>query len=168
MSHDFVRGQSVAETCFSHWGSAAWTGWYDGVTTFKVIPILASILSGSRRQVSHSVDLSDRDHCTSTVHGLGDSDVLAVAYFPVRVCVALRFYYSVKRSDVTRWKQVYIRPLPHTSFCETQWRHSVKTRLYKTPPPYYIVLASSVKTKEVKVIEFHRIFRILLPKGKQQ
>ena len=20
MSHDFVRGQSVAETCFSHWG----------------------------------------------------------------------------------------------------------------------------------------------------
>ena len=24
-------------------------------------------------------------------------------------------------------------PLPHTSFCETQWRHSVKTRLYKIP-----------------------------------
>ena len=38
-----------------------------------------------------------------------------------------------------------------------QWRHSVKTRLYKNPPPYFIVLASSVKTKEVEVIEFHRI-----------
>ena len=43
------------------------------------------------------------------------------------------------------------------SICETQWRHSVKKRLYKTPPPYFIVLASSVKTNEVKVIEFHRI-----------
>ena len=29
-------------------------------------------------------------------------------------------------------------------FCETQWRHSVKTGLYKNPPPYFIVLASSV------------------------
>ena len=38
-----------------------------------------------------------------------------------------------------------------------QWRHSVKTRLYNTLFPYLIVLASSVKTKEVKVIEFHRI-----------
>ena len=38
-----------------------------------------------------------------------------------------------------------------------QWRHSVKTRSYKNPPPYFIVLASSVKTKEVEVIEFHRI-----------
>ena len=87
---------------------------------------------------------------------------------------------SVKRSDVTRWKQgditplphtsfcetqwrhsvkrrLYNTPLPHTSFCETQWRHSVKTRLYKNPPQYSIVLASSVKAKEVKVIEFHRI-----------
>ena len=43
--------------------------------------------------------------------------------------------YCVKRSDVPRWKQGYLRP----------------------PPPYFIVLASSVKTKEVKVIEFHRI-----------
>ena len=40
-------------------------------------------------------------------------------------------------------------PLPHTSLCETQWRHSVKIRLYNTSPPYFIV-----KTKEV---EFHRI-----------
>ena len=44
-------------------------------------------------------------------------------------------------------------------FCETQWRHSVQTRLYKNPPPYFIVLASSVKTQEVEVIEFHRILR---------
>ena len=53
--------------------------------------------------------------------------------------------------------KVILHPLPHTPFCETQWRHSVKTRLYKNPPPYFIVLASSVKTKEVEVIEFHRI-----------
>ena len=33
----------------------------------------------------------------------------------------------------------------------------MKTRLYKSPPPYLIVLASSVKTKEVEVIEFYRI-----------
>ena len=33
----------------------------------------------------------------------------------------------------------------------------MKTRLYKNPPPYLIVLASSVKTKEVEVIEFHRM-----------
>ena len=26
-----------------------------------------------------------------------------------------------------------------TRFCETQWRHSVKTRLYNTPPPYFIL-----------------------------
>ena len=43
-------------------------------------------------------------------------------------------------------------------FCEAHWRHSVKTRLYNTPPPYSIVLASSVKTKEVVVIEFHKIY----------
>ena len=52
-------------------------------------------------------------------------------------------------------------PLPDTSFCETQWRHSVKTRLYKTPPPYFIVLASSVK-KKIKVIEFHEITEEIL------
>ena len=62
--------------------------------------------------------------------------------------------------DVTRWKQGYITSPPHTSFCDMQWRHSVKTRLYKTPP-YFNVLASSVKTKEVKVIEFHRIIVII-------
>ena len=63
----------------------------------------------------------------------------------------------MKRSDFTRWKQGYITPPPHTSFCKTQWRHSVKTRLYKNPPPYFIVLASKVKTKEVEVIKFHSI-----------
>ena len=42
----------------------------------------------------------------------------------------------MKRSDVTWWKQGYIRTLPIG---------------------YFIVLASSVKTKEVEVIEFHRI-----------
>ena len=62
----------------------------------------------------------------------------------------------------TQWRhsvktRLYNTPLPHTSFCGTQWRHSVKTSLYKNPPPYFIVLASSVKTKEVGVIEFHRI-----------
>ena len=43
--------------------------------------------------------------------------------------------YSVERSDVARWKPGYITTLP----------------------PYFIVLVSSVKTKEVEVIEFHRI-----------
>ena len=38
----------------------------------------------------------------------------------------------------------------------------MKTRLYKNPPPYVIVLASSVKTKEVNVIEFHRIHGSML------
>ena len=67
-------------------------------------------------------------------------------------------WYSVKRSDVTRRKQGYITPPPpHTSFCETQWRHSVKTKLYKNPPSYFIVLASSVETKEDEAIVFHRI-----------
>ena len=42
-------------------------------------------------------------------------------------------------------------------FCETQWCHSVKTRLYNKFPPYFIVLVSSVKTNDVEVIEFHRI-----------
>ena len=61
---------------------------------------------------------------------------------------------SVKRSDVTRWKQGYITPPPPyfilwkavTSLCEN-----------KAPPPYFIVSASWVKTMEVKVIVFHRI-----------
>ena len=53
-------------------------------------------------------------------------------------------------------------------FCETQWRHSVKTRLYKNPPPYFFVLATSVKTKEVEVIEFHRIATTTTAIGKQQ
>ena len=47
------------------------------------------------------------------------------------------------------------------TFVHVQWRHSVKTRLYKNPPPYFIVLASSVETKEVEVIEFHRIDIVL-------
>ena len=64
----------------------------------------------------------------------------------------MQWRHSVKTS-------LYNIPPPHTSFCDMQWRHSVKTRLYKTPP-YFIVLASSVKTKEVKVIEFHRIIVI--------
>ena len=44
-------------------------------------------------------------------------------------------------------------------FCKTQWRHSVKTSLYKSAPAYFIVLPSSVKTKEVKVIEFHSVWQ---------
>ena len=34
--------------------------------------------------------------------------------------------------------------------------NSVKRTLYKTPSPYFIVLVRSVKTKEFKIIEFHR------------
>ena len=77
-------------------------------------------------------------------------------------------------------KSMQRRTLHGHTFCETQWRHSMKTKLYNTPspilhsvkrsdvtrwkqgfiwspPPYFIVLASSVKTKEVKIMEFHRI-----------
>ena len=49
---------------------------------------------------------------------------------------------SVKRSDVTG---------NHLN------ENSVKTKLYKTPPQYFIVVASSVTTMEVKAIELHRI-----------
>ena len=69
--------------------------------------------------------------------------------------------YSVKRSDVTRWKQSYIRPPSPYFILWNAVTHSVKTRLYNAPPPYFIVLASSVKTKEVMVIEFHRIVDLL-------
>ena len=37
---------------------------------------------------------------------------------------------------------------------------SVKTKLYNTPPTYFIVLASSVKILEVKAIEFHHIIKL--------
>ena len=37
-------------------------------------------------------------------------------------------------------------------FCETQWRHSVKTRLYKTPPPYFILWNAVTSLGENKVI----------------
>ena len=56
--------------------------------------------------------------------------------------------------------KVIYHPLPHTSFSETHWRHSVKSRLYKNPPPYFFVWDSSAKTKEVEVIEFHIIWVI--------
>ena len=50
-------------------------------------------------------------------------------------------------------------------FCETQWRHRKpfwigtrwKRSYIRPPPPYFIVLASSVTIMEVKAIEFHRI-----------
>ena len=58
--------------------------------------------------------------------------------------------YSLKRSDVTRWKQGFITPPSILHFMKrsdiTRWKQG-----------YIIVLASSVKTKEFKVIEFHRI-----------
>ena len=61
------------------------------------------------------------------------------AHPPAMEWLPSRNVYSVDRSDVTgmttRWKQCYVRP----------------------PSWYFIVLANSVKTSEVKVIEFHRI-----------
>ena len=33
MSHDFVRGQSVAENCFSHWGYCGLTGAFNPVSS---------------------------------------------------------------------------------------------------------------------------------------
>ena len=37
-------------------------------------------------------------------------------------------------------------------FCEAQWRHSVKTRLYNTPPPYFILWNAVTSLGENKVI----------------
>ena len=54
----------------------------------------------------------------------------------------LSLFNSVKRSDLTGNR--------------FEWELGQK-RLCETRPPYFIVLASSVKTKEVKAIEFHRI-----------
>ena len=53
--------------------------------------------------------------------------------------------HSMKRSDVNRWKHGYITPLSHALFCETQWRHSVKARLYNIPSP----MLHSVKRSDV-------------------
>ena len=52
-------------------------------------------------------------------------------------------HYSVKRSDVTGNR--------------FEWELGEKQRYVRPPPPYLIVLASSVTTMEVKAIEFHRI-----------
>ena len=81
-------------------------------------------------------------------------DVLTICPFRIIIFIPRILWNAV--TSLGENKVIY-DPLPHISFCETQWRHSVKTRLYKTPPPYFIVVASSVKTKVVKVIEFHRI-----------
>ena len=51
-------------------------------------------------------------------------------------------YYSVKRSDVTGNR--------------FEWQLG-ENKLNNTPPPYFIVLASSVGISEVNAIEFHRI-----------
>ena len=37
-------------------------------------------------------------------------------------------------------------------FYETQWRHSVKTRLYNTPPPYFILWNDVTSLGEKEVI----------------
>ena len=66
--------------------------------------------------------------------------------------VAPHFYETQWRHSVKT--RLYNTPLPHTSFCETQWCLLVKTKLYKNPPPYFIVLASSVKPKKVEVMEY--------------
>ena len=58
-------------------------------------------------------------------------------------------------------------------FCETQWRHwkpfwmgtRWKQNYIRPPPPYFIVLASSVTTMEFKAIEFHRINLLCLTTG---
>ena len=56
----------------------------------------------------------------------------------------------------TQWRhsvktELYNTP-PHTSFCETRWRQSVKTRLYNTPPPYFILWNAVTSVGENKVI----------------
>ena len=39
-------------------------------------------------------------------------------------------------------------------FCETQWRHLVKTRLYKNLPTYFIVLAIVLAILTEYIISF--------------
>ena len=39
-----------------------------------------------------------------------------------------------------------------TVFCETQWRHLMKTRSYNTPPPYFILWNAVTSLGESKVI----------------
>ena len=51
--------------------------------------------------------------------------------------------YSVKRSDVTGNR--------------FEWQLGEKSSYVRPPPPYFIVLASSVTTMEAKAIEFHII-----------
>ena len=63
----------------------------------------------------------------------------------------------MKRSDVIRWKEGYITSLPPYLILWNAVTSLGETRLYNTPPPYSILLASSVKAKEVKVVDFHRI-----------
>ena len=124
--------------------------------------------------------------CTTTKYWF-----TAGLFSPTRSCFATATTASsgLKNSHISFFKTKHLQILmfkhsfhlvliPH--ICETQWRHSVKIKLYNTsspilhsvkrsdvtrwkqgyirsPPPYFIVLANSVKIKEVKVIEFHRI-----------
>ena len=124
--------------------------------------------------------------CTTTKYWF-----TAGPFSPTRSCFATATTASsgLKNSHISFFQTKHLKILmfkhsfhfvliPH--ICETQWRHSVKIKLYNTsspilhsvkrsdvtrwkqgyirsPPPYFIVLANSVKIKEVKVIEFHRI-----------
>ena len=70
-------------------------------------------------------------------------------------------------SPICGWNLFQPLGLAHcwTLLCEAQWRHLKpfwmgnrwKQGYVRSPPPYFIVSASSVKTKEVKAIKFHRI-----------
>ena len=68
---------------------------------------------------------------------------------------------------LARWaKKTSAKHSMAAEFCETHAvtspetvlnANSVKTKLYNTPSPYFIVLASSIKISDVKAIEFHRV-----------
>ena len=56
---------------------------------------------------------------------------------------------TISRTDDYR---LYMLHMHTCEFCETQWRHSVKTRLYNTPSPYFILWNAVTALGENKVI----------------
>ena len=89
--------------------------------------------------------LSQKHICLKMIHGYLHDDV------KITLCQPFDGFIFYHKSQVTS----YITPPPPYFILWNAVR--VKKRVHKNPPPYSIVSASSVKTKEVEVIEFHRI-----------
>ena len=66
----------------------------------------------------------------------------------IKACVVLFIYIQFR----VHRRLPATNPSWNVKFCETQWRHSVKTRLYKTPTPYFILWNAVTSLGENKVI----------------